>query len=284
MQLMRPAEMTISHRDQVFSYSRAHALGVLALTIVGTGAVSYLVWLKQPGLSYYIVGVAAFFMLLFRTLITARFHPANWLVRLTIDGMFIKFRSYLNHHFPESEPTVVFIPHSEIRSARFILEKQDVPDRGDNDRPTTTTKTNKWVELELAGDTKLLAEALQRERRYASDGKAQVKIASRYHHLPVRLPTAGKLQIEWAVVPNAANLLDALTRHTSVRATEKTSKDFVNLASLSRDEQETRLLELAESGDKLGAITMARQLYAYDLNQAKEFVEALANKRSSQAS
>ena len=64
---------------------------------------------------------------------------------------------------------------------------------------------------------------------------------------------------------------------------EITSKNFVNLEALSREEQETRLLELAASGDKLGAITMARRLYAYDLTQAKEFVEGLTNKRSPQA-
>jgi ribosomal protein L7/L12 len=231
-------------------------------------------------LSYYFSALALFFILLYRKMITARFHPANWLVRLTDEGMFIKFRSYLNNHFPDNEPTVVYIPHFEIRSARHVIEKQNVSDRDTNNRRSSVTKANNLVELELAGDTKQLAEALQRERHYAIGGSGTLKIVTRYQHLPVRLPTAEKLQIEWAVTPNAQTLLNALTRHTLVRSTEETSKDFVNLDKLSREEQETRLLELAETGDKIGAIAMARRLYAYDLTQAKQFVDGLVSKRS----
>jgi ribosomal protein L7/L12 len=83
-------------------------------------------------------------------------------------------------------------------------------------------------------------------------------------------------------VPNAQTFLDALARHTLVRPKEKTSKDIINLEQLSSAEQETRLLELAESGDKIAAITMARRLYNYDLTQAKELLEGLVNKHSPQ--
>ena len=45
-----------------------------------------------------------------------------------------------------------------------------------------------------------------------------------------------------------------------------------------RKEQEARLLELAESGDRIGAVALARQLYAYDLTTAKEFIDSLIRK------
>ncbi len=54
---------------------------------------------------------------------------------------------------------------------------------------------------------------------------------------------------------------------------------IVNLDKLSQAEQETRLLELALSGNQIGAIAMARKLYGYDLSRAKEFVEGLARKK-----
>ena len=280
MKLLCPAEVPISERDQVFSYSRAHALWAISLTAAGAGALSYLAWLKQPEVGYFIFAVVFIFIFLFRKLLIARFHPANWLVRLSDDGLFIKFRSYLNNHFPEHELIVVFIAHAEIRSARYVVEKQQVPDRDGNKRPATSTKTNKLVELELAGNTKPLRDALQRERRYAMERKAQLTVSTRYQHLPVRLPTGDKLQIEWAVVPSAATFLNALSRHTPICAAEKTSKDLLNLDEFSRAEQELRLLDLAESGDKIGAIATARRLYGYDLAQAKEFVEGLVNKHS----
>ena len=73
-------------------------------------------------------------------------------------------------------------------------------------------------------------------------------------------------------MPNAQTILDALTRHTLVQHPTAVSKNFVNLDGLSREEQESRLLELAQSGDMIGAVTMARTLYAYDLATAKNFV------------
>jgi len=87
---------------------------------------------------------------------------------------------------------------------------------------------------------------------------------------------AVRLRIEWKVIPKAQTFLDALGRRTLVRPTEKTSKDFADLEALNRKEQQNRLLELAESGDKIGAIDMARQRYGYDLSQAQELVEGLA--------
>jgi len=285
MRLMRPAEVPVTDSDQLFVYSRRQAIVATMLFTVVTGVVAYLLWLKEPWPSYLLLAVMLLFALISKRLVTARFKPENWLMRLTNDGMYIKFRSYLNGHFPDQDATVVYFSHSEIRSAYYIVEKQEVPDRDDHNRPATTTKTNKLVELELVGDTSPLVEALLRERHYAVDGQSlPLEITTRYHHLPVRLPSADKLQIEWAVVPKAQNLLDALTRHTLVRPTEQSAKDFVNIDALSRAEQETRLFELAESGDKIGAIVMARRLHGYDLSQAKEFVEGLATKRSVQKS
>lgn len=279
MRLMHPAQVPVNDRDQLFVYSRLQAMVAALLFIIVTGVVTYLLWLKDPWPSYILLAILVLFGLAFRNMLTARFKPEHWLLRLTYDGMYIKFRSYLNAHFPDDEPTVVFIPHSEVRSARYRVEKQEVPDHDESNRPTTATKTTKLVELELAGDSKLLGEALRRERRYAVDGKIAA-MSHRFHHLPVRLPSADKLQIEWAVVPKAQTLLDALARHTLVRPAETSSKDFVNFETLSQAAQESRLLELAESGDKIGAIAMARRLYGYDLSQAKEFIEGLAPKVS----
>jgi hypothetical protein len=41
-----------------------------------------------------------------------------------------------------------------------------------------------------------------------------------------------------------------------------------------------RIAELVESGDMIGAISLARRIYSYDLTAAKQFVETLAHKQS----
>jgi hypothetical protein len=102
------------------------------------------------------------------------------------------------------------------------------------------------IDLELAGDSIQLAQALakERERVFAKPTHGSGRTFSRYQHFPVRLASPMLLRIEWGVVPDAQTFLDSLTRHTLVRDSEETSRDFVNLDGLSREEQEGRLREL----------------------------------------
>jgi hypothetical protein len=234
-------------------------------------------WLKSLWLAYYVAAVIVIYLLILRKLVTARFRSTNWLVRMTDDGLFIKFRSYLNYRFSDQDPTVVFIPYSEISSAKLVKERQAISHRDGGNPRATTIRTRRFIELELAGNSEPLADALAGEskRVFAKPADGGANVSTRYQHLPVRLAAPNLLRIEWGVVPNAQTILDALTRHTLVDHATAVSKNFVNLDGLSREEQESRLLELAQSGDMIGAVTMARTLYAYDLATAKHFVESL---------
>jgi len=281
MQLMRLADVPLDRRDRVFYYSRFRAALGAAILTGSAFAVFIFGWLKGAWLACYVAAVLVIVLLIFQKLITARFRPSNWLLRMTNHGLFIKFRSYLNNHFDAQDLTVVFIPYSEIRSARSVNERREVADRNAANRLEMSTQTRRLVEFDLAGDSKPLARTLasERERLFAKAVIGAGRISTRYRHVPVRLSSPACLQIEWGVVPSAQTLLDALTRHTPVQNPTTVSKDFVNLDKLSREEQEARLLELAESGDMIGAVTQARRLYSYDLTAAKQFVEALVRKQ-----
>jgi len=276
MQLLRLADVPIDRRAHEFRYSRFRAgtgaimLAAAALALIAFGR------LNNTWIPYYIAGVIIVTLLIFHNLVTARFRPTHWLVRMTDDGLFIKFRSYLNYRFSDQDPTVVFIPYSELSSAKLVKERQAIPDR-DGGNPRATIRTRRFIELELAGNSEPLADALAGEskRVFAKPAEGGAHVSTRYQHLPVRLAAPNLLRIEWGVVPNAQTILDALTRHTLVDHATAVSKNFVNLDGLSREEQESRLLELAQSGDMIGAVTMARTLYAYDLATAKNFVESL---------
>jgi hypothetical protein len=281
MQLMRLADVPSDPRERVFRYSQLRAaLGATILTGSALGAFIF-GWLKSAWLAYYVAAVLFMVLLIFQKLITARFRLSNWLLRMTDHGLFIKFRSYLNNHFDDQDLTVVFIPYSEIHSARSVKERRKVSDQDERNRPGTTTKTRQTVELEIAGDSTALARVLarERERLFSKSVIGVGRISTRYQHLPVQLVNRTLLQIEWGVVPSAQTLLDALTRHTLVRNPAAVSKSFVNLDNLSKEEQEARLLELVESGDMIGAVTLARRLYSYDLTEAKEFVDELLRKQ-----
>jgi hypothetical protein len=283
MQLLRVADVPITTQDRVYRYSRARALSAFLIFCVLAVASLAFGWFKSMWLAYYITAAGFLFLLIFQKLITARFRPTNWLVRMTDHGLYIKFRSYLNHHFPDQDPTVIFLPYSEIRSARLVKERQEVPDPEDGSS-ATTTKTRRLLVLELARESTELAAALDNERKRVFGKMNQGGGAkSRYHHLPVRLASPNLLTIEWAVVPSIQTILEALARRTLVQREEETSKDLVHLDGLTREQQESRLLELAESGDMFGAVKLARQLYSYDLATAKTFVESLVQKAAKPA-
>jgi len=276
MQLMRLTDVPSTGRERIFYHSRFGAVagGLLVLAVV-FGLVVF-GWAKSAWPAYLSAIVVFFCFLIFHQLILARFRPSNWLLRLNDDRMLIKFRSYLNDRFPQSDLTVVLLPFSELRSAKLVRERQELKDY--RAHAGTTTKRRKYVELSVSGDCRQLAEELAKERERVVKGKA---IASaRYEDFPVRVTESNQIQIDWAVVPRAQTLLDALSRHTLVYPAEASSKDFVNLEKLLREQQEARLRELAESGDKIGAVAVARPLYGYDLTQAKCFVDELIGKKA----
>jgi len=282
MQVMRLADVPVNQRDRVFYYSRARAvLGAMILAAIVIGALLF-GWQNGFWLGYYVAAVFAICLLLFKKLVTARFQPSNWLIRMTDDGLFVKFRSYLNNHFSGEDLTVVFLPYSDIRSARLLKERQELADRDDRNRSTTTARTRRLLEIELAADSAEFADALAKERTrvFAKSARGAGRPSTRYQHFPVQLASPSLLRIEWGVVPGAQTILDALTRHTLVQPAVEASKDYVKFEGLSRQEQESRLLELAESGDMIGAIAMARKLYSYDLTRAKQFVEELMQRPS----
>src|ERR1044071_5055395 len=278
MQILRLNDVPVSQRDLVFAYSRLRAISsALLLLAVAVGLIIF-ARLKGAWPVYCVAAFMVLCVLIYQKVITARFHSANWLVRLTDNGLFIKFRSYLNDHFDAQDFVVLFLPFSELRSARMVKERQEVPDR--NTRSTTITTTKRILELELAGKTVELAVALgtERERVFGKMPRTNGRMSTRYQHFPVRLASPTLLRIEWGVVPKIQTLLNALTRHTLVSASAEEKKDYTHLESLDRKEQEARLLELAESGDMIGAIAIARKLYSYDLTTAKQFVESLTRK------
>jgi hypothetical protein len=281
MELMRSAAVPHNDRDIVFRYSRGRALVTfLVLAAVAIGLITF-ARMNHAWIAYYVAGALILVLLVFQKVLTARFHSANWLMRLTDDGLFIKFRSYLNNHFADEDLTVVFIPYAEIRSAKLVKQSQEVPDQ-DGKRQTTTVRTQRYVELELAGDTRRLAGALalETERVLGKSNPSGARVSTRYQHLPVRLAAASLLRVEWGVVPSAATLMESLTRHTMVRPESETSTHVSGLETASRAKQETRLLDLAQSGDLIGAVTLARRLYGYDLAKAKDFVDSLVRTQS----
>jgi hypothetical protein len=276
MQLLRLADVAASPDDRVFRYSRGRAL-VMVAAALATTVLSIAVGRQQHSvLLYYIAAVLVIGVIVLQTFVTARIRSSNWLVRANDEGLFVQFRSYLNYRFPADRQTVAFIPYSAVRSARAMRERRELPDPDSRRHPNSTTiQRATTVHLEVTGDTGPLARALDDESRLAVGESRGDGPRTRYRHVPVRMPSPGRLEIEWAVVPRADSLLALLSSHGVPTDTVDATQDYAHLETLDRNEQEKRLLELVEQGNTIAAIRIARQLYGWDLTRAKNFIDGL---------
>src|SRR5262245_44261192 len=114
MRLLRLDEVPTGERDRVFRHSSARALFAALAALCAAGGFFLFGWQRGSVLAYYLAGLTLLGLLVMRHFVLARFQPSNWLVRLCDAGLFVHFRSYLNYHLPQADPTVVF-----IRTRRF---------------------------------------------------------------------------------------------------------------------------------------------------------------------
>jgi hypothetical protein len=275
MRLLRLADVETSSSDRVFSYSRVTVLLTACVAIAGIAALVLRAYSTPWNPGYYFAAVILLSLLLLRRFITARFRPSNWLVRMNDLGMYVQFRSYLNYHLPADDVTVVFISYPEIRSARLIRERAQVPDA----QGKTATQIVRYVELELAGNTDALSKALDAElvERAPNEKSWYGSSSTLYQDHPARMESPPFLRLRWQVLPGAHRFLEGLRLYTTIADPVSITQDFAHLQDLSREEQQKRLHELDQRGQTITAIYLARQLYRCGTAEARAMVEGLRN-------
>jgi hypothetical protein len=275
MRLLRLQDVEIGPQDRVFRHARLRALIVWLAGLAATAALFFRASAGKWPPGYIFGSFLLLFVLLTRRMVTARFHPSNWLVRMNETGIFVQYRSYLNYQLSADDPSVAFLALGEIISARLVKERVETPDPAK--RGATQTQYLRHIELEASGDTAPLAEALQAERaEQAPPEKRWYGTSSTlYRDYPVRMTAPRFLRIRWDVVPGAHKFLDALRPYTVIADPVSLTQDFTRLKSLTRDDQHKQLRELAARGDIITATYAARQLYGGSLGEAKAMVNSL---------
>lgn len=278
MRLLRLGVVDINPNDRVFRHARLPALIVWLAVFGGDAAIFFSAFAGKwkPG---YIIGSAILLLLLlFLRLVTARFHPSNWLVRANETGLVVQYRSYLNYQLSAEKPSVVLIFYSEIASARLVRECVETPDWDSGD---TQRHVRRYVELELSGDIAPLANALQMERSEKPLMKKHWYGSSStlYRDYPLTMTTPPFLRIRWDVVPGARKFLEYLSPHTRIADPVSLTQDLTHLDSLSREEQQNKLRDLAARGEIVTAAVIAQKLLGCSLAEAKRIVERFANGR-----
>jgi hypothetical protein len=275
MRLLRLQDVEIGLNDRVFRHARLRALIVWLAGFAATTALFFNAYTGKWKPGYIFGSFLLLFVLLTLRMVTARFHPSNWLVRMNETGIYVQYRSYLNYELPADDPSVVFLSFGEIASARLIKERVETPDPAKTGG--TQTQYLRYVELELSGDTAPLAEALQAERGEQAplEKRWYGTSSTLYRDYPATMTAPTFLRIRWDVVPGARKFLDAMRPYTVIADSVSLTQDFTLLKSLSREDQQQQLRELVARGQTITAIYAARKLYGCSLGEAKERVDSL---------
>jgi hypothetical protein len=226
MRLLRLQDVEIGLNDRVFRHARLQALIVWLAGFAATTALFFHAYTGKWPPGYIFGSFLLLFVLLTLRMVTARFHPSNWLVRMNETGIYVQYRSYLNYQLPTDDPSVVFVSLGEIASARLVKERVATPDPA---KPGgTQTQYLRYVELELSGETAPLAKALQAERAEQAplEKRWYGTSSTLYRDYPLTMTAPTFLRIRWDVVPGAHKFLNALRPYTVIADPVSLTQDF----------------------------------------------------------
>lgn len=206
--------------------------------------------------------------------VTACFRRSNWVMKLTFGGLYLQFRSYLNHHFPDEVPTILYLPWADIAAAQeSVVHTSEVDSDGHSG-----INAKRYLDLHLnRTDTEAIRQAIAAEtaRKQTTKGRSSM----RFHHVPVQVPQQGVVRVEW----RGRKVLKALKAHLTIRPKRHTGHGHASAvddrAAVS-DDREDQIIKLIEQGNRIAAIRTVRSLYGTSLTEARTFVDDLTQDRT----
>jgi len=87
MRLLRLQDLEIGPRDRIFRHSPMRALIVWLAGFAATAAFFFNAYTRKWPPGYFFGSFLLLFVLLTLRMVTARFHPSNWLVRMNETGI-----------------------------------------------------------------------------------------------------------------------------------------------------------------------------------------------------
>lgn len=277
MKLVPIRETPLLGRVQSFGQSRLSA--PIAFLVLAGGAAAMGAAIVRGALPWglwFMVGFLGLISLLFLGAARAAFSPDNWVLKFDGAQIALKFRSYLNRHFPAEDAVVAVFPASAVESVGKVVEKRTVPGAGAKESPTQETAVYLQFRMKDPAATAELGEAIRLElgREAPKIGMSRTK----HIHAPVQVTEPGTIRIAWRsprdfVRPSIATALRQLGG--SMRVDTETAAEAKDWRSMSPEALEAYIVELARTGEKLSAVKLVRESRGLGLREAKELVEAL---------
>ena len=218
-------------------------------------------------------GVVLFILIIFG-MVRKGFKSTNWLMVLSPDEVLIKYRSYLNCHMARSDRQVIVLDIDEIVAVRRVKRKEITLGQKNH----TQTRYLKFLEIMLAeglgGEVK---EALTSERQAERDYKNQTgKTTTKFRDYPVSVKDDSILRVKMSSVrPGVKGALEWFGANGIEQLEEISEEEDFTVTFEDKKQMDDKILTLAMSGKKIGAIKLARSAYGMGLSEAKEFVDGL---------
>ncbi len=272
MKLLTPQDVSLGHGDRIYRESSIlHLFGAVG----SLGAALWILSLYRRGDAPLFIAIVsggglALFSLFFLHIFRKSLAGNNWYVAVKTDGVLLmRFRSHLNELLPTEDVQIASLQPGEIDSAGVTkqLQKSDAH-RG--------TRFQFFTFLDIHTTCENLD---QLGERLAYE--IQLKAKTKYHVYPVSVD--GKtIRVQWRsaafrLAPGIANIVaDLDQRGVKILPTKRERVDLRATAVQNRENQEAGIIRMVQAGDRISAVRLARQLYGFDLTEAVEFVDELA--------
>src|ERR1700723_1071869 len=103
MRLLRLQDVKIGLNDRVFRHARLRALIVWLAGFAATTALFLCGYTGKWKPGYIFGSFLLLFVLLTLRMVTAPFHPSNFLFRMNETAIYVQYRSYLNYELPTDD-------------------------------------------------------------------------------------------------------------------------------------------------------------------------------------
>ena len=241
---------------------------------------------------------------------------SNWLVRLSGNGVLVKFRSFQNHYYPDTDPAIIELSWRDIS---WVRKTKETNHRGRGDDSMTEFFTYLDMKLHLPAeqlDKMALALRAEKQRKpprlpgnhlkqellrarrdkkpkhEIEQIKSRIKLTKlhkpkmrqtgvKYDDVPVRLLCNAILRIRWnAIKPGIKDTLSCFAAHTRVDEAVAITTD--STANLQGKELEDMILERLDRGDRFEAIALVKSHYGMNTSAARQFLDELSGSDGNQ--
>jgi len=277
MKLLTLPEVSLTNLDKRFRQSPIANLLFTMVILAMAGLMIFLVVYRDgPKIILLSIPVWLLFGCIQAAACKKSLGPCNWLLAIAPEGIYIKFRSYLNTALPETDKQVIALQFSDIQSVQIVKQTLSCPSSGGK----TTTTFMTFLDIHLQNcDISILSEQLCYERSVWNENSA-FGGRTKTHDYPVSTVKPNIIRLEWRspkafITPGINKAIASFVRQGIPAEPKRRDVIDFTISSGDKKKMEEQILQLAEKGHVIAAIKLARKTYNYDLAEAKKFIDGL---------